>query len=167
MNINLLSQAMSKRMIQIAVILIVVINLVVSGSAQQKVSTKKKNNENQKQVAALFQTNCAISGCHQGQHPKKKLNLEADKFLVDLVDVPSLQVDSLKRVDTNKPENSYLLMKVKDAKGIVGERMPDEAPALKPEEIAVIEQWIYELKAVTPKTGAEETTDVEKKPKKE
>ena len=157
---------MLKRLVQFTVILMVVINLVLSGSTQQKVSTEKKNNENQKKVAALFQINCAVSGCHQGQHPKKKLNLEADKFLINLVDIPSLQVDSLKRVDTNKPENSYLLMKVKDAKGIVGERMPDEAPALKPEEIAVIEQWVYGLKAVTQKTGAEKMTDTEKKTKK-
>jgi mono/diheme cytochrome c family protein len=154
---------MLKKMFQLVAILIAAISLVLPGRAQQKSTTAKKSDDNQQQVIALFQKHCAISGCHQGQHPKKKLSLETDKFLADLVDVPSLQVDSLKRVDTISPEKSYLLMKVKGAKGIVGDRMPDEAPALKPEEIAAIEQWIQSLKAVTPKTGIEKTPEAEKK----
>jgi len=157
---------MSKRLIQIVVILIAAACLVFPGRAQQKNTTEKKSDDNQKQVIALFKKHCATAGCHRGQCPKKKLSLEADKFLTDIVDVPSLQVDSLKRVDTQKPENSYLLMKVKGTKGIVGERMPDEAPPLKPEEIAVIEQWIQSLKAVAPKTGTEKFLRLKKKAQK-
>jgi hypothetical protein len=154
---------MLRKLFQIVVILFATVSLAAPGRDQQKSTMKKKSDDNQKQVIALFKKHCAISGCHRGQRPKKKLSLEADKFLTDLVDVPSLQVDSLKRVDTYKPENSYLLMKVKGAKGIVGERMPDEAPALKPEEIAAIEQWVQTLKAVTPKTETEKSPEAEKK----
>jgi hypothetical protein len=158
---------MLKRLIQILVILIAAVSLVLPGRSQQRITAKKKSNDNQKQVIALFKKHCAISGCHQGQRPKKKLSLEADKFLADLIDVPSLQVDSLKRIDTKNPEKSYLLMKVKGTKGIIGERMPDELPPLKPEEIAAIEQWVQSLKSVTPKTGTEKTPEVEKKLKNE
>ncbi|HEX9971259.1 MAG TPA: DUF5777 family beta-barrel protein, partial [bacterium] len=154
---------MLKRLIQTVVIIIAAISLAIPGRAQQKSTADKKSDDNQKQVIALFKKHCATSGCHRGQHPKKKLNLEADKFLTDIVDVPSLQIDSLKRVDTKQPEKSYLLMKVKGTKGIVGERMPDEAPPLKPEEIAAIEQWIQSLKVVIPKVGIEKIPEAEKK----
>jgi hypothetical protein len=101
----------------------------------------------QKKVANEFKNHCAVSGCHKGQFPKKKLNLEPDKFYAAIVDVPSLQIDSLKLVDTKSPEKSYLLMKIKGEKGIVGDRMPEEAPPMKPEEIEVIEKWIQSLQA--------------------
>jgi hypothetical protein len=154
---------MLKRLIQTVAILIAAISLVLPGSAQLKSTEEKKSDDNQKQVIALFKKHCATSGCHRGQRPKKKLSLAADKFLTDLVNVPSLQVDSLKRVDTKNPEKSYLLMKVKGTKGIMGERMPDELPPLKPEEIAIIEQWVQSLQAVSPKTGVEKIPEAEKK----
>jgi hypothetical protein len=119
----------------------------------------------QNEVTAIFKANCSVAGCHRGTYPKKKLNLEADKFLKSVLDVKSQEIDTLKRVNTKNPEKSYLLMKVKGEKGIKGSRMPDEAPPLKKEEIKAIEDWIFSLKepvaekekTLTPKEGKEKT----------
>jgi hypothetical protein len=119
----------------------------------------------QSEVVAILKANCSTAGCHRGSYPKKKLNLETDKFLKSVLDVKSQEIDSLKRVDTKNPEKSYLLMKIKRVKGIKGSRMPDDAPPLKKEEIKVIEDWIFSLKepiaekekTSVPKEGKEKT----------
>jgi mono/diheme cytochrome c family protein len=110
---------------------------------------KQPSAEQQKltaQVAKIFEQSCATSGCHKGQFPKKKLNLEADKFAAAMVDVKSLQIDSLKMVDTKAPEKSYLLMKIRGDKGIIESRMPIDATPLKEAEIKAIEAWMKSLK---------------------
>jgi hypothetical protein len=120
----------------------------------------------QNAVSAILKTNCSVAGCHRGAYPKKKLNLEPDKFLEELVNVPSQEIKSLKLVDTKNPEKSYLLMKIKGEKGIKGARMPDDAPPLKKEEIKVIEDWIFGLKEVSSeKEKAPPVEDVKKSPK--
>lgn len=119
----------------------------------------------QNEVAAILKANCSVTGCHRGSYPKKKLNLETDKFLKSVLDIKSQEIDTLKRVDTKNPAKSYLLMKIKGVKGIKGWRMPDDAPPLKKEEIKAIEDWIFSLKeSVTekektsiPKEGNEKT----------
>lgn len=100
----------------------------------------------QNQVVSIFKANCATAGCHRGDHPKKNMNLEPDKFLSSVVNVTSQEIKTLKRIDTTDPEKSYLLMKIKGEKGIKGSRMPDEEPPLKKEDIKVIQDWIYSLK---------------------
>jgi len=158
---------MRKMMLTMLVLFFIFIGLSMSGNfAQEKAVKAEKalaasNDALQKKVATEFKNHCAVSGCHKGQFPKKKLNLEPEKFYDAIVDVPSLQIDSLKLVDTKSPERSYLLMKIKGEQGIVGDRMPIDAPPLKAEEIEVIEKWIQALKATAtdekalekPKTG--------------
>jgi hypothetical protein len=100
----------------------------------------------QNAVITILKTNCSVAGCHRGAYPKKKLNLEPDKFLESVLNVPSQEINSLKRVNTKNPEKSYLLMKIRGDKGIKGSRMPDDAPPLKKEEIKAIEDWIFSLK---------------------
>ena len=117
----------------------------------------------QKKVTSVFKTHCAVSGCHKGKYPKKKLTLEEDKFFEAIVNVNSLQVDSLKLVDTKQPEKSYLLMKVKGTEGIVDDRMPIDAPPLVDEEIEVIEKWIQSLKITTTNEKALEKLESGKK----
>ena len=102
-------------------------------------------------VDKIFQQSCAITGCHQGAFPKKKLNLESGKFFKALVDQPSLQADNCKLVDSEHPEKSYLLIKVKGDSGLVEARMPLDAPSLKSEEIKAIEDWVHSLKKVQEK----------------
>ena len=108
-----------------------------------------------------------MAGCHRGAYPKKKLNLEPDKFLESVLNAPSQEINSLKMVDTKNPEKSYLLMKIRGDKGIKGSRMPDDAPPLKKEEIKAIEDWIFSLKEPgAEKEKAPPSEDVKAKSKK-
>jgi hypothetical protein len=99
----------------------------------------------QDDVVKIFEYDCATSGCHRGRRPKKKLNLEADQMVKAMVNVPSIGIDSLKLVDLENPEKSYLLMKIKGSEGIVDDRMPIEAPPLPDAQIQTIEDWIMRL----------------------
>ncbi len=70
------------------------------------------------------------------------LNLEEDKFLKSLLDIPSQEIPSLKLVDKENPEQSYLLMKIRGDKAIVGRRMPLDSSPIREDEIRIIEDWI-------------------------
>lgn len=161
---------MKKMLLPVLILIFIFIGFSVSGNfAQEKIVKAEKalsasKDALQKKVAVTFKNHCATSGCHKGQFPKKKLNLEPDKFYDAIVDVPSLQIDSLKLVDTKSPQKSYLLMKIKGDKGIVEDRMPIDAPPLKAEEIEAIEKWIVSLKASeTMETKPAPPSGVEKK----
>jgi mono/diheme cytochrome c family protein len=91
-------------------------------------------------TTALIAERCA--GCHGGKHPAMGLDLSPDSIVEAVKDVPSRQIDSLMLVDTRMPERSYILMKLRGDKGIKGSRMPDGAPALSADEIAMIDRWI-------------------------
>ena len=99
----------------------------------------------QENVARIIKKNCSVTGCHKGAYPPMGLNLGKDKFLKSLVNIPSQEVPSLKLVDTENPEKSYLLMKIKGDKSIVGQRMPAGSRALKDTEIKTIEDWVSSL----------------------
>jgi hypothetical protein len=101
--------------------------------------------ELQSRAAAMLVRSCATSGCHSGKSPRMKLNLERASILESLRDVQSRQIDTLKLVDTKKPERSYLIMKLKGTKGIRGDRMPIDAKPLKNEDIQTIELWIHSV----------------------
>jgi hypothetical protein len=73
------------------------------------------------------------------------LNLEKSKFLNSLVNIPSQEMPSLKLVDTENPEKSYLLMKIRGDKTIIGTRMPAGSSPLKNSEIKTIKDWISRL----------------------
>jgi hypothetical protein len=117
-------------------------------STEAKVVADSAKAEMQQKAAAIFKAECAIAGCHRGNHPQKDMNLEPDNFLFATINVVSQEKKDLKRIDTVNPAKSYLLMKIKGEKGIKGSRMPDEAPPLKKEEIKAIEDWIFSLKGI-------------------
>lgn len=99
----------------------------------------------QEGTAEICKSNCATSGCHRGQYPKAKLNLEVERFYDTTVDIPSIQIESLKLVDTSDPEASYLLMKIRGDEGIKQNRMPFMAPPLTDDEIQTVRLWIHVL----------------------
>ena len=52
------------------------------------------------------------------------------------------QISDGSSLDTQNPDKSYLLMKIKGGDDIEGERMPLHSPALKSAEIQSIEMWV-------------------------
>ncbi len=99
-----------------------------------------------KDISQIFLQSCSTTGCHSGAFPAMNLNLEAGNFRNSLENVPSQQLKHLMRVDTEHPEKSYLLMKIKGDEAIEGKQMPLNAALLPEEEIKVVENWIYSLK---------------------
>jgi len=62
-----------------------------------------------------------------------------------LVGVPSEDVPSMARVEPGQPDQSYLLLKLRDAHraaGGTGDRMPPTGPALPDAQIQVIADWV-------------------------
>jgi hypothetical protein len=99
----------------------------------------------QTKVFAIVKRSCAVSGCHTGKHPEARLLLDPAAMLKSTTNVPSREIPSLMRVNTQKPEKSYLLMKIRGDAGIRGERMPRGGPYLKSEEIKTIQLWLESL----------------------
>jgi len=99
----------------------------------------------QENVARILKKSCSVAGCHRGNYPPVNLNLEKDRFIKSLVNIPSQEIPSLKLVDTANPEKSYLLMKIKGDDTIVGQRMPVGSSPLKDSEIKTIEDWVSSL----------------------
>lgn len=110
------------------------------------VGLKSLEEENIEDVYTIVDNNCSVSGCHQGRRPPRGLNLERDQFLDSVIDIPSQEVPSLNLVDTEDPEKSYLLMKIKGSPEIKGSPMPLYAPPLSSEDIQIIQDWIKSLK---------------------
>ena len=111
-------------------------------------------------VAALFQSRCVA--CHGGAKPAANLVLEAGQFQQRLPGAASRQLEGVKLVDLETPERSYVLMKVRDEKGIQGGRMPAGGARLADAEVLVIREWIAELAAAASDTTAKTEAPTEK-----
>ena len=86
---------------------------------------------------------CAAQ-CHSGALAPQNLQLDAVNAYGNLVGVASAELPSLKRVQPNDPDNSYLYMKIiaGDARRL-GVRMPRNGPPyLSNEQIAAVRAWI-------------------------
>ncbi len=59
----------------------------------------------------------------------------------NLVNARSVEITTLGRVTPSDPDNSYLVQKVEDAPGIMGQRMP-VGGQLSSFEIGLIRDWI-------------------------
>jgi len=81
------------------------------------------------------------TACHAGGAAPLGLRLEEGAAYAMLVNAPSVEVPELLRVAPGDPDASYLIQKL-EGTAAVGERMPLNGPALPPETIAVIRQWI-------------------------
>jgi hypothetical protein len=66
--------------------------------------------------------------------------------------VPSTEVPSIERVDPGNPDDSYIVLKLENAPGIVGVQMPFGGPYLPQSTIDVIRQWI--TNGAPPASGA-------------
>ncbi len=93
-------------------------------------------------VKSLVKQRCA--GCHKGKSPSGGLNLEPAN-LEAIIDAPSRKAAEARIVDSEAPETSYLLKKVRRESGIAGRPMPP-GKALTAEELRVLEAWITGLR---------------------
>ena len=82
------------------------------------------------------------SPCHSGASAPEGLQLDAAHSYNLLVGVPSQEVPTLDRVKPGDPNNSYIIIKLTNGPGIVGQQMPRGEPPLPQSTIDVIEQWI-------------------------
>jgi hypothetical protein len=80
--------------------------------------------------------------CHNGAGAPKGLILDAAHSYALLVGVPSAEVPTLNRVKPGDPNNSYIILKLTGAPGIVGGQMPLDETPLPQSTIDVIRQWI-------------------------
>jgi hypothetical protein len=81
------------------------------------------------------------TACHAGASAPLGLRLDAANAYAALINVPSVQVSSLRRVLPGDPTNSYLLQKI-EGRAAVGSRMPLGGPALPQASIDLVRGWI-------------------------
>lgn len=89
----------------------------------------------------VFTPSCALIGCHDTIGQQQGLVLTAARAYGDTVNVASAEMPSLRRVQPNDPQNSYLYRKITGA-GITGERMPLQLPPLSDDKIRLVRDWI-------------------------
>jgi len=89
----------------------------------------------------VFTTSCALSGCHIGSSPTAGLNLSSGQAYANLVNVPSAEMPSLKRVEPGNSAQSYLVRKL-TGNQISGSRMPLVGQPLAQSVIDSIASWI-------------------------
>lgn len=95
------------------------------------------------ELAPVLQSTCAFSGCHGPGPPAPQMGmlLTQEAAYGNLVNVPSVEVPALMRVQPGDPDASYLIQKL-EGTAAVGSRMPLIGPPLAPEVILAFRQWI-------------------------
>jgi Bacterial Ig-like domain len=94
---------------------------------------------------ASIQTNVftpICSPCHSGASAPQGLMLDAAHSYNLLVGVKSSEVPTLDRVQPGQPDQSYIVLKIEGAAGIVGSQMPLHETPLPQTTIDAIRQWI-------------------------
>jgi hypothetical protein len=93
----------------------------------------------QEHVFGAVCVNCHVAG---GPGSFMLLDTEANSYK-SLVDVPSLELPELDRVEPGDPEASYVVHKIEGRPTIIGDPMPPPPESrLAPDEIAAIREWI-------------------------
>lgn len=92
----------------------------------------------------VFNSSCALSGCHRGPASPEGLDLSAGNAYENLVGVASEQVPELDRVDPGNPDDSYLIIKLEggDRMADGSARMPRGREPLPEDQIDLIRTWI-------------------------
>jgi hypothetical protein len=81
------------------------------------------------------------TACHAGASAPLGLRLDAANAYAAIVNVPSVQVSSLRRVTPGDAVNSYLLQKI-EGRAAVGSRMPLGGGPLPQASIDLVRNWI-------------------------
>jgi hypothetical protein len=89
----------------------------------------------------IFTPTCAQIGCHDTIGQQSQMVLVAGQAYANIVNVQSVETPSLRRIQPNDPDNSYLYRKITGA-NITGARMPLNLPPLSDEKIRLVRDWI-------------------------
>jgi hypothetical protein len=85
--------------------------------------------------------NCTGIGCHHTLGSQQNLVLLPGQSYDNIVNRPSEQMPSLRRVNPGDFANSYLYRKIVGS-GITGDRMPQGGPYLNDAQIKLVRDWI-------------------------
>ena len=88
----------------------------------------------------VFNKSCGFSSCHNGE--SYLLDLSTVEASAAMVDLESQHAPGEIFVIPEDPDNSYLVKKLENPSGIVGEPMPPPAGGLDESKIAMIRDWI-------------------------
>lgn len=89
----------------------------------------------------VFTPSCTFVGCHDTLGQQSQLVLSAGRAYAQTVNVASVEMPQLRRIQPNDPVNSYLYRKITGA-GITGDRMPQALPPLPDDKIKLVRDWI-------------------------
>ncbi len=94
--------------------------------------------------ATVFNTSCALSGCHAGGGAPLGLDLSEGRAYDNLVEVRSEEVTDLFRVDPGNPDDSYLVIKIEGGERMAEgtARMPLGRSPLGSDQIDRVRSWI-------------------------
>ena len=92
----------------------------------------------------IFNTNCALSGCHVGTNALLGLDLSDGRAHAHLVNIKSREAPTLFLVNPGKPDSSYLVIKLEGSVGMAPGtiRMPIGRSPLSDEDITLVRDWI-------------------------
>jgi len=129
-----------------SVVLTVLVTAALGTWAQAKVPDE---------VASLLQKRCV--SCHKGKTPPRGLSWERDR-IAEAIDRASVERPDLMIIDTEAPESSYLLKKVRRESDIEGKPMPP-LRALDAAELELLQTWVLSLKknAATPSAAGSQS----------
>ena len=80
--------------------------------------------------------------CHVGAAAPLGLVLNTEDSIDMLVNIPSVEVPDLFRVEPGNPDDSYLVRKLEGGPDIVGAQMPLGGPPLAQDMIDMVREWI-------------------------
>jgi hypothetical protein len=89
----------------------------------------------------IFTPTCANIGCHNPVGQQSQLVLTAGQAYGNIVNVSSVEMPQLRRIQPGDPASSYLYRKITGA-GITGDRMPQSLPPLSDAQIKLVRDWI-------------------------
>ena len=99
-------------------------------------------------VQPIFSASCASFGCHGNTSPQQGMNLSLDSTYTYTVNVASVEVPAMDRIEPGNPATSYLVHKINGTQATVGgggtATMPSGAPQLPLQTRRMIARWVTE-----------------------
>ena len=103
-------------------------------------------------IQPLFNTSCALGGCHDAATAIQGLNLSVGASYKAIVNRRSTEQANLKLIQPGNPDTSYLIQKIEATPGIAGVPMPqgcpgsgvglNGAPCLSADQMQMFRTWV-------------------------